>query len=81
MPELLQNPILRVLEPVISMIDSCHPDDGLAAFSSEAITPFPVGKTHATTDIDVEENFDAKLLVIAYWFDPLKAKYFPPVLE
>jgi hypothetical protein len=50
-------------------------------FSSEAITPLFVGKTQATTDIDVEENLDARLLVIAYWFDPLNAKYLPPVLE
>jgi hypothetical protein len=70
-----------VLDPVISMMDSCHPDDGLAMFSSEAITPLFVGKTQATTDIDVEENLDARLLVIAYWFDPLNAKYLPPVLE
>ena len=80
-PVPLQKPTRNVFEPVISIIDSCHPEEVLATPNSEAITPLPVGKIQATTDIEVFVNLDAQLFVIAYWLEPLNAKYFPPVLE
>jgi nucleoside-diphosphate-sugar epimerase len=42
-PVPFQKPTLRVLPLVISITDSCHPDDGDETPNSLTITPLPVG--------------------------------------